>query len=632
MSFRSILVTLRFAAAVAGLLMLLSAPARATTMVRMSDEALTLGADAIVTGTVTDLEPQRVGTGGAIATLVTIAIDSVIKGYLPGATVTVRDLGGRLGDDELHLFGAPHYELGETVIAFLGQDGDGFLRTSQMALGKFSVTSDAGGARVASRTLDDEGLLVLGEARLQSYGADDQRLADPFIARLRDIVRAQPVPRMLQPLAAPHAARAKADVNADVEGYKLFNNVRWFLPDAGLPVRYFIDQAGDAKLGVTASQNAINAAFAAWTNVPTASLVMQSAGTATATANGFCDGTSKIIFNDPFNEVTDPSGCGGILAIGGYCASGASMTFKGTAFREAVEGDIIFNNGWSGCSFWKEVNVAEVATHEIGHTIGLAHSTDSSATMYSFAHFDGRGAGLTDDDRAGVTYLYPDDGQPEPSPVPTPTTPPTPAPPDTDGDGVIDATDNCPTVANENQADIDGDGRGDACDNCAAIANADQQPADACGLLVIQSMRIAIGKTAQEDSIAVKGRFDSTVAAAMSDVAGHALTMTLSKVDGDQLMQVVVPAKNWKINRSGTNLAFVDKTGLLLGGVTKVALHSRDGARYTLALTAAHLDLDRSREPELVLSIAVADERYVSANGCAINRRANRVVCKQKKR
>jgi hypothetical protein len=34
---------LRFAAAVGGLLMLMSAPARATTMVRMSDEALTLG-------------------------------------------------------------------------------------------------------------------------------------------------------------------------------------------------------------------------------------------------------------------------------------------------------------------------------------------------------------------------------------------------------------------------------------------------------------------------------------------------------------------------------------------------------------------------------------------------------------
>ncbi|MEZ4468983.1 MAG: lectin-like protein [bacterium] len=47
-------------------------------------------------------------------------------------------------------------------------------------------------------------------------------------------------------------------------------------------------------------------------------------------------------------------------------------------------------------------------------------------------------------------------------------------PADADGDGLCDALDNCPDVANADQADADGDGVGDACDNCAAIANADQ--------------------------------------------------------------------------------------------------------------------------------------------------------------
>jgi large repetitive protein len=39
-----------------------------------------------------------------------------------------------------------------------------------------------------------------------------------------------------------------------------------------------------------------------------------------------------------------------------------------------------------------------------------------------------------------------------------------PPPTDTDGDGVLNATDNCPNVANPTQADSDGDGLGDACD------------------------------------------------------------------------------------------------------------------------------------------------------------------------
>jgi glucose/arabinose dehydrogenase len=42
---------------------------------------------------------------------------------------------------------------------------------------------------------------------------------------------------------------------------------------------------------------------------------------------------------------------------------------------------------------------------------------------------------------------------------------------DTDGDGVCDADDDCPTVANADQADDDGDGVGQACDTCIDLPN-----------------------------------------------------------------------------------------------------------------------------------------------------------------
>jgi cytochrome c peroxidase len=69
--------------------------------------------------------------------------------------------------------------------------------------------------------------------------------------------------------------------------------------------------------------------------------------------------------------------------------------------------------------------------------------------------------------------------------------------PNGDGDGHVDSRDNCPSVANADQADRDGDGVGDACndaddadgdewadalDNCSTIANADQADRDGDGV------------------------------------------------------------------------------------------------------------------------------------------------------
>src|SRR5262249_14403524 len=149
-------------------------------------------------------------------------------------------------------------------------------------------------------------------------------------------------------------------------------------------------------------------------NVSGASIVLQR-GAPTPPAPLRCDGLSQIVFNDPFKEMPKPVACSGVLALGGYCTSTASMELDGQTFFRITEGNITFNQGFASCSFWNVTNLGEVATHELGHTIGIGHSSESDdappdlkdATMYYRAHFDGRGASLRADDIAAVRTLYP---------------------------------------------------------------------------------------------------------------------------------------------------------------------------------------------------------------------------------
>jgi hypothetical protein len=196
-----------------------------------------------------------------------------------------------------------------------------------------------------------------------------------------------------------------------------------------------------------------------------------------------CDGTSQILFNDPFKEMPDPTHCSGILALGGFCTSSESDAVNGVIFYRITEGNITFNNGFGACGFWTEVNLAEVATHELGHTIGIGHSSEDDnepdpvlkdATMYYRAHFDARGASVHADDIAAVRAIYPGPGG---------------TADDGDGDGVADSSDNCPDIANTSQTDSDGDGLGDLCDPCP-LAPGD----NGCDQIVASKLRVTFGR------------------------------------------------------------------------------------------------------------------------------------------
>jgi hypothetical protein len=85
-----------------------------------------------------------------------------------------------------------------------------------------------------------------------------------------------------------------------------------------------------------------------------------------------------------------------------------------TKTGEIVGADIAFNGAIGAFTVCSEsgcpsgaIDLENVATHEIGHFLGLAHSADPSATMWCDAvKGDLQKRSLSDDDRAGLCAIY----------------------------------------------------------------------------------------------------------------------------------------------------------------------------------------------------------------------------------
>jgi hypothetical protein len=108
----------------------------------------------------------------------------------------------------------------------------------------------------------------------------------------------------------------------------------------------------------------------------------------------------------------------------------------------------------------QNVDLLTVAAHEIGHTLGLGHSSDPDALM--FPSYRGPHRFLGDDDIAGVQNLYGVASAPQPAPsVPEDESPPPSASQDADRDGISDRDEVLVTGTDPENSDSDGDGLGD---------------------------------------------------------------------------------------------------------------------------------------------------------------------------
>lgn len=197
---------------------------------------------------------------------------------------------------------------------------------------------------------------------------------------------------------------------------------RFTRADGALPIHYLIDidpanlPTGLNQAGAIA---AVADAFAAWAGSSSLRFAFDGVVSFGTAANDIIisDERLRIQLHDNYNKITNG---GGTLGIGGGSFTAASI-FQGgkvasQGFQERLSGFVILENPVNATSLNDIPTFKRVLTHEIGHALGLAHSSENAsepdsilkaATMYYQTGPGSAGATIQTYDVDRIQFGYP---------------------------------------------------------------------------------------------------------------------------------------------------------------------------------------------------------------------------------
>jgi hypothetical protein len=420
------------AALVASLLtpLLLPSPACATSYVRMTDADLAdqapVIAEVVVQGLHSGVSPVVAAPRPIPSTYHEVEVERVLKGSLPSDRAIVRIPGG-VGLDGVgfEVFGAPELIPGDRLLVFLTPRKDGTWDLLHLLLGVFRAV-DEGIGTFAVRDLSEAHEVRMPGRVLPPEAPGTVRDFDRFASWLAD--RALGIDRP----ADYRVELPKGGLRRTQGRFVLFRDsgncgdgqrlpIRWFKFEDGASASWQANISGQPGMeggGLVELQNAM----AMWRDDPDSNIRLSFQGTTSAQDNSG-SGDGLIVFDDPRSEIGGSFDCktGGVLAVGGPSFLCQPRSFNGASYRQALKGRIITQDG-AGCYYGTAdgKNGEEVFAHELGHTLGLAHSSTPGALMRASAYGDGRGASLGDDDRQAIAVLYGDGGGTGDHPGPQP--------------------------------------------------------------------------------------------------------------------------------------------------------------------------------------------------------------------